>query len=53
MSTGHGTPPVNGKQNPPIDILYTDYGTTVSVAKPAASEITEAPDNVYTTLGGK
>jgi hypothetical protein len=46
-------PPVNGKQNPPIDILYTDYGTPVSVSKPAASEITEAPDNVYTTLGGK
>jgi hypothetical protein len=46
-------PPVNGKQNPPIDILYTDYGTPVSVQRPAASEITEAPDNVYTTLGGK
>lgn len=46
-------PPVNGKQNPPIDVLYTDYGTAVSVQKPAATEITEAPDNVYTTLGGK
>jgi hypothetical protein len=46
-------PPVNGRQSPPIDVLYSDYGTPVTVQRPAASEITEAPDSVYTTLGGK
>jgi hypothetical protein len=46
-------PAVNGKQNPPVDVLYTDYGTTVNVQRPPASAITEAPDNVYTTLGGR
>jgi hypothetical protein len=46
-------PAVNGKASPPLDVLYTDYGTPVTADKPAASEIIEAPDNVYTTLGGK
>jgi hypothetical protein len=46
-------PAVNGKASPPLDVLYTDYGTPVTADKPAASEIVEAPDNVYTTLGGK
>src|SRR4051794_13457661 len=46
-------PPVNGRQSPPIDVLYSDYGTPVTVQRPAPSEITEAPDSVYTTLGGK
>jgi hypothetical protein len=46
-------PTVNGKANPPLDVLYTDYGAPVTADRPAASEVTEAPDNVYTTLGGK
>jgi hypothetical protein len=33
-------------------VLYTDYGTKVEVQKPAASEIIEAPNDLYTTLGG-
>jgi hypothetical protein len=46
-------PAVNGKATPPLEVLYTEYGTPVTADRPAASEITEAPDNVYTTLGGK
>jgi hypothetical protein len=46
-------PAVNGKASPPLNVLYTDYGAPVTAERPAASEITEAPDNVYTTLGGK
>ncbi len=45
-------PAANGQQAAPLEILYTDYGTTVVANKPAASEVTEAPDNVYKTLGG-
>jgi hypothetical protein len=46
-------PTVNGKASPPLDVLYTDYGAPVTADRPVASEVTEAPDNVYTTLGGK
>jgi hypothetical protein len=46
-------PPVNGQQVAPLEILYTDYGTTVGDLTPAASSVVDAPDNVYTTLGGK
>jgi hypothetical protein len=45
-------PAVNGKQSPPLEVLYTDYGTTVNAKRPAASEVTEAPDNLYKALGG-
>jgi hypothetical protein len=44
-------PAVNGKASPPIEVLYTDYGTTVDAQRPAASEIVEAPDNLYKALG--
>jgi len=44
-------PPVNGQKTEPIDALYSDYGTPVTVQKPAASEITEAPDSIYKSLG--
>jgi hypothetical protein len=44
-------PPVNGKASPPIEVLYTDYGTTVDAQRPAASEIVEAPANFYKALG--
>jgi hypothetical protein len=44
-------PAVNGKSTPPIEVLYTDYGTTVNAQRPAASEIVEAPDNLYKALG--
>jgi hypothetical protein len=44
-------PAVNGKSSPPIEVLYTDYGTTVKAERPAASEIVEAPDNLYKALG--
>jgi hypothetical protein len=46
-------PAANGKAAQPVDVLYTDYGTPVTADRPATTEITEAPDNVYTTLGGK
>jgi hypothetical protein len=45
-------PPVNGKTSPPIEVLYTDYGTSVDAQRPAASEIVEAPENLYKALGG-
>jgi hypothetical protein len=44
-------PAVNGKTSPPIEVLYTDYGMTVDAQRPAASEIVEAPDNLYKSLG--
>ncbi|MEV4641592.1 hypothetical protein AB0J80_30030 [Actinoplanes sp. NPDC049548] len=45
-------PAVNGQQAQPLEVLYTDYGTTVDAQRPPASEITEAPDSLYTSLGG-
>ena len=45
-------PAVNGKQSQPLEVLYTDYGTTVDAQRPPASQVIEAPNNVYTTLGG-
>jgi hypothetical protein len=45
-------PAANGQQAQPLEILYTDYGTTVDAQRPPASQITEAPDSVYTSLGG-
>jgi hypothetical protein len=45
-------PAMNGKPSAPLEVLYTDFGTTVDVKKPAASEVTEAPDELYTSLGG-
>jgi hypothetical protein len=45
-------PAVNGQQAQPLDINYTDYGTKVDVKRPAAGEITEAPDSLYSSLGG-
>ncbi|MEV4347637.1 hypothetical protein AB0J83_24545 [Actinoplanes sp. NPDC049596] len=35
----------------PLEVLYTDYGVPVTAARPAASEITEAPDSLYKSLG--
>src|SRR3954451_8416795 len=44
-------PAVNGQKAQPIEVLYSDYGTPVNVQRPAASEITEAPDDLYKSLG--
>jgi hypothetical protein len=44
-------PAVAGQQAQPLEVLYTDYGTTVTAAKPAAAQIVEAPNELYTTLG--
>jgi hypothetical protein len=46
-------PAVNGQQAQPIDALYTDYGSPVTVQRPAASAVTEAPDSIYQALGSK
>jgi hypothetical protein len=46
-------PAVNGQQSQPLEVLYTDYGSTVTADRPAAAELTEAPDSLYTSLGGK
>lgn len=43
-------PAANGKTAPPIEVLYTDYGTPVNVQRPA--QVTEAPDSLYKSLGG-
>jgi len=45
-------PALNGKQSQPLEVLYTDYGIPVTAERPAAAQITEAPDSLYTTLGG-
>ena len=45
-------PAVEGQQAHPLEVLYTDYGITVDAQKPAATEVTEAPDGLYTSLGG-
>ena len=45
-------PAVNGQQAQPLEVLYTDYGIKVEAQKPAAGETTEAPDSLYTSLGG-
>ncbi|WP_236718483.1 hypothetical protein [Actinoplanes sp. TFC3] len=45
-------PAINGQQAQPLEVLYTDYGTKVDAPRPAANEITEAPDNLYKSLGG-
>lgn len=45
-------PPVAGQPAQPLEIRYSDFGTTVVVNKPAAGEVTEAPESVYRTLGG-
>ncbi|MEV6843183.1 LppX_LprAFG lipoprotein [Actinoplanes sp. NPDC051411] len=44
-------PRVNGQKTEPIDALYSDYGAPVTVQRPAASAVTEAPDSIYKTLG--
>jgi hypothetical protein len=44
-------PPVNGQKTAPIDVLYSDYGAPVNVQRPAASNVTEAPDSIYKALG--
>jgi hypothetical protein len=44
-------PAVTGQQAQPLEVLYTDYGTAVVAEKPAASAVTEAPEELYTTLG--
>jgi hypothetical protein len=45
-------PAVNGQQAQPLEVLYTDYGAPVTAPRPAAAEITEAPQSVYDALGG-
>ena len=44
-------PAVGGQQAQPLEVLYTDYGTTVTAVKPAADKVIEAPESLYTTLG--
>ena len=46
-------PAVNGTPTKPLEVLYTDYGTAVTAVAPPAAEVVEAPENLYTTLGGK
>jgi hypothetical protein len=46
-------PAVNGTPTKPLEVLYTDYGLTVTADAPPAAKIVEAPDSLYTTLGGK
>jgi hypothetical protein len=45
-------PAVNGQQAQPLDALYTDYGIAVTAERPAASQVVEAPDSLYSALGG-
>ena len=43
---------INLPQGKPLEVRYSDYGSPVNVSRPVASEITEAPDSLYTSLGG-
>jgi hypothetical protein len=45
-------PAVNGKQSPPVEVLYTEYGTPVTAERPPAGQIVEAPAELYANLGG-
>jgi hypothetical protein len=45
-------PAAGGTQAQVLDVQYTDYGTPVTAERPAASEVIEAPADLYTTLGG-
>jgi hypothetical protein len=45
-------PAVNGQKAQPLDVTYTDYGSTVTAERPAAADVVEAPDNLYSSLGG-
>jgi hypothetical protein len=45
-------PASNGRQPQPLEVLYTDYGTTVTAERPAASQVVEAPASLYSSLGG-
>ena len=38
-------------QSEPLQVTYANYGQPVSVTAPASSEITEAPDSFYSSLG--
>jgi hypothetical protein len=46
-------PAVNGRPAQPLEVLYTDYGIAVGELRPVASEVVEAPADLYTTLGGR
>lgn len=46
-------PAAAGQQAQPLEVRYTDFGAAVTVTKPTAAEVTEAPESVYTTLGGR
>ena len=43
---------INLPQGKPLEVRYSDYGSPVNVSRPVASEITEAPDSLHTSLGG-
>lgn len=38
-------------QGEPLQVTYANYGQPVTITAPAASEITEAPDSFYSSLG--
>jgi len=42
---------VNLPQADPLQVAYANYGQPVQVTAPAPSEITEAPDSFYSSLG--
>jgi hypothetical protein len=46
-------PEIAGQQALAVDTRYSDFGTPVSVQRPAAGEVTEAPDVFYQTIGGR
>lgn len=46
-------PAAAGRPAQPLEVLYSDYGTTVAVQKPTGDQVTEAPESLYDTLGGR
>jgi hypothetical protein len=46
-------PKIAGESARPIETRYSDFGAPVNIQKPPASEVVEAPDLVYKTLGGR
>ncbi|HEX8629583.1 MAG TPA: hypothetical protein VF755_15565, partial [Catenuloplanes sp.] len=44
-------PPLAGQPAQPLEIRYFDFGTAVAAQKPAAGEVVEASQDIYTLLG--
>lgn len=49
-SVTFSVPAIGSQAAVPVDLRVSDYGATMSIAKPAAAQVIEAPEFVYTLL---